>query len=261
MSSPRPPPSGRTAFRSDSNSSTLTPPGPATLGQDALELANKKGYSMIDAYDIGEAPEFNMFYYLSGYYMLVYGCMCWQGDQGYNACAITPHAAQMSGIIARLRVQLQSFVMMLLPMAAVMVMNLEKYSDTAADTEATLARVYPNTTDGFSHLRSQQIVPVTTLKLSIQAGTIIVRAYVESFHVLGCAVQDPADRDPRCLRRRDAWLLHLDPHHLPPHLGVDLHPGRLHPAPRHPTEEQGGALHLAKALHPAGAASLLNHPC
>jgi hypothetical protein len=36
-----------------------------------------------------------MFYYMQNYYMLIYGTMCWQGDQGYNACAISPHAAQV----------------------------------------------------------------------------------------------------------------------------------------------------------------------
>ena len=61
-----------------------------------------------------------MFYYFSSYFLMVYGCMCWQGDQGYNACAITPHASQMSGVIQRLRIQLQSLLMMLLPLAAVM---------------------------------------------------------------------------------------------------------------------------------------------
>ena len=54
--------------------------------------------------------------------------MCWQGDQGYNACAVTPHAAQMSSVIQRLRLQLQNLAMLLLPLAAVMVMHLPAFT-------------------------------------------------------------------------------------------------------------------------------------
>lgn len=77
-----------------------------------------------------------MFFYLSQYFGLVYGTMCWQGDQGYNACAVTPHAAQMSSVIQRLRMQLQNLAMLLLPLAAVMVTHLPAYTGCAPDADA-----------------------------------------------------------------------------------------------------------------------------
>ena len=104
--------------------------------------------------------------------------MCWQGDQGYNACAVTPHAAQMSSVIQRLRMQLQNLAMLLLPLAAVMVMHLPAFTgcaegadaakcfaNPAAGSEAamvaeTLVNTYANTTVGYAHLRDQQTVPV-----------------------------------------------------------------------------------------------------
>ena len=89
------------------------------------------GNSLYNPYDVGDAAEFNMFFYLSQYFSLVYGTMCWQGDQGYNACAITPHAAQMSSVIQRLRMQLQNLAMLLLPLAALMVMHLPEFTGCA----------------------------------------------------------------------------------------------------------------------------------
>ena len=80
-----------------------------------------------------------MFFYLSQYFGLVYGTMCWQGDQGYNACAVTPHAAQMSSIIQRLRLQLQNLAMLLLPLAAVMVTYLPAYTGCPSGADPVCA--------------------------------------------------------------------------------------------------------------------------
>lgn len=104
--------------------------------QVALQLSSPEGNSLYNPYDVENAAEFNMFFYLSQYFGLVYGTMCWQGDQGYNACAVTPHAAQMSSVIQRLRMQLQNLAMLLLPLAAVMVTHLPAYTGCAPDADA-----------------------------------------------------------------------------------------------------------------------------
>eukprot|EP01052_Picozoa_sp_SAG31_P014489 SAG31_NODE_903_length_11121_cov_10.117311_3_plen_433_part_00 len=139
---------------------------------DSLQAASLPGKSLFDAFDIGEAASFNGFYYLSGLLLTVYGTQSWQGDAGYNAAAITPHAAQMAGIIGRLRGQLQQLALTLLPMAAIVLLNAP--AGTIAGNAAAMASDavgselqtrYP----GNHALQEQQRVP-TALKVVLPPG-------------------------------------------------------------------------------------------
>ena len=91
------------------------------------------GESLFDPYDIDAAASFNAFYYASTLFMLVYGTMSWQGDAGYNAAAVSPHASQMAAVIGRLRGQLQELTMALLPLGALILLQ-------AGGPEATAVR-------------------------------------------------------------------------------------------------------------------------
>ena len=100
---------------------------------DALQAASRPGESLFDPYDIDAAASFNAFYYASTLFMLVYGTMSWQGDAGYNAAAVSPHASQMAAVIGRLRGQLQELTMALLPLGALILLQ-------AGGPEATAVR-------------------------------------------------------------------------------------------------------------------------
>ena len=85
--------------------------------------------------------------------------MCWQGDQGYNACAVTPHAAQMSSVIQRLRLQLQNLAMLLLPLAAVMVMHLPAFTGCPEGGDA--AKCFAMPAEGSEALLAGHPLPLT----------------------------------------------------------------------------------------------------
>ena len=63
--------------------------------------------------------------------------MSWQGDQGYNCSAVTPHASQVAVVIGRLRAQLQTLTLTLVPLAALIV---QLPSDIDRDIDIGLSR-------------------------------------------------------------------------------------------------------------------------
>ena len=67
--------------------------------------------------------------------------MAWQGDQGYNSAAESAHAAKMSGVIQRLRMQLQSLAMLLLPAGALVILSLPQFADVADSVTAQIAQL------------------------------------------------------------------------------------------------------------------------
>jgi hypothetical protein len=74
-----------------------------TFGWDRIGetlLAAPEGKSMIDPLGIGAESQFNAFYWLISAFILFYTMRAWQGDQGYNAAAITPHEAKMATVLS-----------------------------------------------------------------------------------------------------------------------------------------------------------------
>ena len=127
---------------------------------DGVVLAN--GKSKFNPYDIAEVDGFNMFFYLSNYWLTVYTCMAWQGDQGYNSAAESAHAAKMSGVIQRLRMQLQNLAMLLLPAAALIILNLPQFADVRDGIESQISQLAVEDTAYLSpKLVGQQKVPIT----------------------------------------------------------------------------------------------------
>jgi hypothetical protein len=108
---------------------------------EALVAASEEGKSKFNPFDIAKVDGFNMFFYLSNYWLTVYTCMAWQGDQGYNSAAESAHAAKMSGVIQRLRMQLQSLAMLLLPAGALVILNLPQFADVADSVTAQIAQL------------------------------------------------------------------------------------------------------------------------
>ncbi|MCC5874735.1 MAG: sodium:solute symporter, partial [Candidatus Sumerlaeia bacterium] len=61
------------------------------------------GQSMLDPFDQGDIPDFNMFFFFIMAFNAVYTYMAWQGNQGYNCAARNPHEAKMARILAAWR--------------------------------------------------------------------------------------------------------------------------------------------------------------
>ena len=62
-----------------------------------------KGQSLLNPFDAGQVKDFNLWFVLIGIFGSVYGAMGWQGTQGFNAAAATPHEAKMGGILGQWR--------------------------------------------------------------------------------------------------------------------------------------------------------------
>ena len=89
-----------------------------TFGWDRIGetlLAAPEGKSMIDPLGIGAESQFNAFYWLISAFILFYTARAWQGDQGYNAAAITPHEAKMAGVLSGWRWRVLMLVALVIP--------------------------------------------------------------------------------------------------------------------------------------------------
>jgi SSS family solute:Na+ symporter len=89
-----------------------------TFGWDQIGetlLAAPEGKSMIDPLGIGAESQFNAFYWLISAFILFYTARAWQGDQGYNAAAITPHEAKMAGVLSGWRWRVLMLVALVIP--------------------------------------------------------------------------------------------------------------------------------------------------
>jgi SSS family solute:Na+ symporter len=115
--------------------------------------------SMIHPYHSGDARDFNIWFFLIGIFGTFYGYLSWQGTQGFNSSARSPHEQQMGGIIAVWRALPQGLLCILLPLAALAVLKTQEYAAQAAAANAALNAIPDD------YIRSQMTVPVAMGKL------------------------------------------------------------------------------------------------
>jgi hypothetical protein len=92
-------------------------------------------------FDLGNEDRFNVFYWLISVVILFYGMRAWQGDQGYNAAARTPHEAKMANILNGWRFRVLMLVTLVLPICIRTLLHHPAYtpSDAAMVQEAAEA--------------------------------------------------------------------------------------------------------------------------
>ncbi len=94
------------------------------------------GESKLNPFDAKSLPDFNPWFFLILTFLSVYNYMVWQGSQGYNSSATSPHEARMAGILGQFR---SGVTYMLIPLAAVCAYVLLHAPSHQAATEATRA--------------------------------------------------------------------------------------------------------------------------
>lgn len=134
---------------------------------ESLVIASEPGKSLIDPLDIGEKPDFGIAFFLILAFQRVYERMAWQGNQGYNCAASTPHEAKMSKVLSTFREVMIIVGLAILCMAAITFLNHPEYSTEAGAIEAQLERSFP----GDSTLQTQIRIPVTLSRI-LPAGLI-----------------------------------------------------------------------------------------
>jgi SSS family solute:Na+ symporter len=110
--------------------------------------------SMINPFQTSKVPDFNIWYVLIGLAGSVYMHMAWQGTQGFNASAATPHEAKMGGILGHWRGFSSTVMITLLAICAYTYLRNPEFADGAAQVNAQLATI-ENTT-----IQTQMRVPM-----------------------------------------------------------------------------------------------------
>ncbi|HEY9248142.1 MAG TPA: sodium:solute symporter [Rariglobus sp.] len=127
--------------------------------------ATVPGKSMLDPFDQKGVSDFNFWFFAIFAFKAFYNCLGWQGTQGYNAAARTPHEAKMSRVLAEWRNGVTYLMLMLLPIAAYVVLHHTGYAATAASAHAALGKIDD------PQLASQLTVPLALLSF-LPAGIV-----------------------------------------------------------------------------------------
>ena len=134
---------------------------------ESLLIASEPGRSLINPFDIAGKKDFGFSYFAIMWFFAVYNRLSWQGTQGYNCSAITPHEAKMSQIIGALRSLIVRVSLMIIPLAAITVWYHPDYVDKVAKIISNLQHTFP----GDTTLQSQMMVPAV-LRSLLPSGLI-----------------------------------------------------------------------------------------
>jgi Na+/proline symporter len=102
-------------------------------------LAAPEGQSMVNPFDLGQAADFNAFYWVISVVVLFYGMLGRQGTSGYNAAAIDAHEAKMANILNGWRFRVLLLITLVLPICIRVVMTGSDHASDAAAIEAIIA--------------------------------------------------------------------------------------------------------------------------
>ncbi len=118
-----------------------------------LQMA-PEGHSMINPFKTGSASDFNIFYFLIGMFLTIYGYQAWQGNSGYKGAGKTPHESKMAGILGGWRQQGSGLCMLLIPLSAFAILHLPKFSAVAQPILEQINAIQD------PMIRSQMTIPV-----------------------------------------------------------------------------------------------------
>lgn len=114
-----------------------------------------EGQSRINPFKQQNIPDFNLWFFMMMGVLMVYGTRAWQGSQGYNAAARTPHEARMAGILGEFRGMSTGLVILLVPIFVFAYLHLPQFAEQASVVQDRLA-LLPG-----EQLQKQMLVPLS----------------------------------------------------------------------------------------------------
>lgn len=121
------------------------------------------GKSMLNPFDQSKIPDFNAGFFIMLIFTQVYSFMSWQGNQGYNCSAKSPHEAKMSRVLGALRGQVNLLMTLMLPIVAFVVMHCTLYEAEAGQVNGIL--------DGLVNPQSQkQMLVPAVMRVILPVG-------------------------------------------------------------------------------------------
>lgn len=114
--------------------------------------------SMIHPMKIKGKRDLNIWFYLMSFWLIFYSGRIWQGSQGYNASALTPHEARMGNVLAPLRILPQTVFCIVMPVCALAWFNSEAFASGAGGVKEYLIEL------GNPHLQRQMSTPLAMMQ-------------------------------------------------------------------------------------------------
>jgi len=121
-----------------------------------LQVHSVEGKSLLNPLDQSKLDAFSPGFFLMQAFVMLYGYRAWQGTQGYNAAAKSPHEAKMAGILNTWRAGLLYMLVILMPICVFVVLHSPQHVDIAAATANSLDPLSSN-----PFLQDRLRVPVT----------------------------------------------------------------------------------------------------
>ncbi len=117
-------------------------------------LDRPPGESLLNPFDTDKLQDFNLGYVLISIIGSVYAYMAWQGNQGFNCAAVSPHEAKMGRILGTWRAGALYVMLALIAVAAYTFMHHPDFASGAVAATSELSTIADET------IRTQVAVPV-----------------------------------------------------------------------------------------------------
>lgn len=121
--------------------------------------ARPPGQSLINPFDQGGMSDFDVWFFAIFAFKLFYNRLGWQGTQGYNCAAKSPHEARMAGVLAEWRGGVSYLMFTLMPICAYALLHHASFAAEAQTVNATLASIAD------PQIRGQMTVPVALVQM------------------------------------------------------------------------------------------------
>ncbi|MCX7915172.1 MAG: hypothetical protein N3A53_02565, partial [Verrucomicrobiae bacterium] len=123
-------------------------------------LARPPGESLINLFDTAKLTDFNILFVIITIVNMVYCRMAWQGTQGFNCAAKSPHEQKMAGVLSAWRAGYSYTMVMLLALAAYTYLNHPDFASGAAAVQQELQQIQADNPTTTQTLQTQMRVPV-----------------------------------------------------------------------------------------------------
>lgn len=134
---------------------------------EALLIASKPGESLVDPLDINANKDFNLGFYAIAWFFAIYQQGAWQGFQGYNTSALTPHEGKMGKVLGALRSQFLFYlVFAVIALTGITLFNHPDFSKEGSMVSDTLASLFS------SESERRQLTSLAALRSLVPTGMV-----------------------------------------------------------------------------------------
>lgn len=112
---------------------------------ESLVIASKPGESLIDPLDISAKKDFNIWFFAISWFFAIYAHGSWQGTQGYNTSALTPHEGKMGKVLGGLRSQFLFYmVFIVISLTGITLLNHPDFAEKGRMIANDLGNLFSN---------------------------------------------------------------------------------------------------------------------